>query len=131
VTRSLEFVAKSCVKLKAAVLAVAIMFNVVIPSLFFATLRPHYASLFTDLSWSFVSKDDLSEILAFAIVLLIAVRVVSESLLVSHLLLFICQMRLPTRSSAREACLVHNIFEGCNIYFRHDRFEIAMRNCLP
>jgi hypothetical protein len=87
---------KSAVELQLRVLACAVFLNAVIVLL--PILAPHslHAALLTNLSWRLVSKNNVAKVKAKAISVLILIGVVSESLLVTLLLLFWRKVRLLT-----------------------------------
>ena len=80
-------IAKGAIELEGVVLAVAIVLDTFILSLFWLALSPLHASFLTCPSWCFVSKHYLSEVESFVIILLVFIRVVLQCLFVPLLLL--------------------------------------------
>jgi hypothetical protein len=95
-TRPFVLIPKSAVELQLRVLACAVFLNAVIVLL--PILAPHslHAALLTNSSWRLVSKNNVAKVEAKAISILILIGVVSESPLVTLLLLFWREVRLPT-----------------------------------
>jgi hypothetical protein len=116
-TRAFVLIPESAVELQLQVLACAVFLDAVIVLL--PILAPHslHAALLPNSSWCLVSKNHIAKVEAKAISILILIRVVSKSPLVTLLLLFWREMRLPTWSMASVTSSIHDVLMKRYAYF--------------
>jgi hypothetical protein len=89
----------------------AVLADVIIIDLILLAPCSYYATELSYTSWSLVSEYYLAEVKAIVIVLVISIRVVGKSLLVTLTFLGRCERWFPSRFPPRVSCFVHDIFK--------------------